>query len=154
MFDDETSKISRMYRDFKCEHHCIVGTGGHHEERPDVPALTPGGFVTWARVLIEAYPGTEYERLQKALKLFRIGDKGGSPVTIDRSLFPEQADLKIRNDLKRSIEEYTDAVAVEKHTGFVAGGREETRGREEFRPISRARARPRGLSGVVMADDN
>ena len=122
MFDDVTSHISRVYRGFNCEHH--VRTGRYFEEDPDVSALTPSGFVTWARVLFEAYPSTEYERLQKALEVFRIRDKGGSPITIDRSLFPEQADLKIRNELKRYIEEYTVAVAIEKHTDVVAGGRE------------------------------
>ena len=104
-FDDERGYTSRMYRDFKCQHHLIQETG-RHEERPDIPALTPGGFETWARVLIKAYPSTEYERLQKALEVFRIRDKGGSPITIDRSLFPEQANLKIREDLKKSIEKH------------------------------------------------
>ena len=122
MFDDERSSISRTHRDFKCEHQYILRTGGQLEERPDMPALTPGGFVTWAKVLIVAYPDTEYERLQKALEVFRIRD-GGSPIKMDRSLFPEQAGLKIRYDLKRSIENYTDAVAIENYTDVVAGER-------------------------------
>ena len=120
MFDDDRSSISRTYRDFKCEHHYISQTGGQLEERPDMPALTPGGFVTWATVLILAYPDTEYERLQKALEVFRIRD-GGSPIKMDRSLFPEQASLKIRYDLTRSIENYTDAVAIENYKDVVAG---------------------------------
>ena len=110
MFDDERRFVSRIYRDFKCQHH-YTSWPGRLDLRPDIPALTPGGFETWSRILIEAYPGTEYERLQKALEVFRIRDKGGSPITINRSLFPEQADLKIGEDLKRSIEEHSVPVS-------------------------------------------
>ncbi len=105
MFDHKRSSISRMYRDLKCQHHLIQETG-RHDQRPNKPALTPGGFETWARVLIEAYPATEYERIQKALEVFRIRDEGGSPITIDRSLFPKQSDLQIHKDLEKSIEKH------------------------------------------------
>lgn len=74
---------------------------GYDGHRPDV--LTPSDFETWARVLIKAYPSTEYKRLQKALEVFQIRDKRGLPITINRSLFPELSDPRIREDLRRSI---------------------------------------------------
>ena len=105
MFDDTRSSVSHIYSRFECWHHLIQT--GHGDNRPNTPSLTPGGFENWVRVLIKAYPNTEYERLQKALELFQIRDKGGLPVTINRSLFPELSDSKIREDLKRSIADNT-----------------------------------------------
>ena len=102
MFDDTITNISRIYKCFKCQHHFIQGAG-HDDERPDIPCLTPGGFDTWARVLIEAHPNREYKRLQKAVNMFQIRDKGGLPITIDRSHFPKTADLRIRRDFIRSL---------------------------------------------------
>ena len=106
MFDDTRSSISHIYRCFECQHHLVQETG-HEDTRPDTPSLTPGGFETWARVIIKAYPNTEYERLEKAVKVFQIRDKRGLPSPVNRSLFPESSDSKIREDLKISIEENT-----------------------------------------------
>ena len=112
------SFISSIYRCFKCQHHLIQETG-HVDIRPDIPSLTPGGFETWARVMIEAYPNTEYKRLQKALELFQIRDKGGLPIIINRSLFPEVSDLKIRDYVKGSIENHNTAVPTESPTSLL-----------------------------------
>ena len=102
MFDNTAGSISRIYRHFQCQHHLIQETG-HHQDRPDIPSLTLGGFETWAIVLIKAYPSTEYERIHKAAGYFQLIDKEGLRITVDRSSFPESPDVGIRDDLKRSI---------------------------------------------------
>ena len=120
MFDDTTSCISDIYRRFQCQHH-LIQEPGHVDKRPDIPSLTPGGFETWARVLMEAYPNTECVRLDKAVETFRIRDKGDLPFTINRLLFPESSDSKIREDLKRSIAEYTSVVIPDPISNNIFG---------------------------------
>ena len=63
VFDDESSSISRMYRDLRCQHHLVQGE--NFNEKPVIPALTPLGFHRWVTALIQAHPYEEFSRLAK-----------------------------------------------------------------------------------------
>ncbi|OOQ90189.1 hypothetical protein PEBR_05480 [Penicillium brasilianum] len=110
IFDDRTSSISRLFREIKAQHHLVQLDD--LKERPDIPGLTPKGFETWATIMIQAHPEREYERLQKAVLNMPISNpddkKERFPKEIPRRLFPEVADLKLREE----VEEY-----IMKHCG-------------------------------------
>lgn len=110
IFDDRTSSISRLFREVKAQHHLVQLDD--LKERPDTPGLTPKGFEVWATIMIQAHPEREYERLQKAVLNMPISNpddkKERFPKEIPRRLFPEVADLKLRE----TVEEY-----IMKHCG-------------------------------------
>ncbi|KAI2742042.1 hypothetical protein DTO013E5_7879 [Penicillium roqueforti] len=104
IFDDRTSSISRLFRDIRVEHHLIQDDLA---KRPDIPGLTPKGFETWETLMILANPEREYERLQKAVRNMPINNpedqKERFPKEIPRRLFPEIADIEIREDVEDRI---------------------------------------------------
>ncbi|KAL3439426.1 hypothetical protein BDV09DRAFT_2235 [Aspergillus tetrazonus] len=107
IFDDRTSSISRLFRDFQVEHHLVQV---RLDERPDVPALTPKGFELFATLMIQAHPDKEYERMQKAVLNMPISNpdnkKERFPKEIPRRLFPEIPNLVLREKLDESIKKH------------------------------------------------
>ncbi|KAJ5168508.1 uncharacterized protein N7482_004102 [Penicillium canariense] len=105
IFDDRTSSISRLFREVKAQHHLVQLDD--LTERPDIPGLTPKGFEIWATIMILAHPEREYERLQKAVLNMPISNpddkKERFPKEIPRRLFPEVADLKLRQEVEDHI---------------------------------------------------
>ncbi|KAJ5594865.1 uncharacterized protein N7459_001073 [Penicillium hispanicum] len=105
IFDDRTSSISRLFREVKAQHH-LVQTDDLRE-RPDIPALTPKGFERWETLMILANPEREYERLQKAVLNMPISNpddrKERFPKEIPRRLFPEFADISLREETEEYI---------------------------------------------------
>ncbi|KAJ5899302.1 hypothetical protein N7495_004046 [Penicillium taxi] len=105
MFDDRTSSISRLFREVKAEHHLVQLDD--LKERPDTPGLTPKGFEKWASLMIQAHPDREHERLQKAVLNMPISNpddrKERFPKELPRRLFPEVADLKLREEIEDYI---------------------------------------------------
>ena len=93
-----------MFRDAEAEHHLVQE---HHDERPDIPGLTPRGFQRWATLMIQAYPEREYERLQKAVLEMPINNpddkKERFPKEIPRRLFPDAPNLLLREKLDECI---------------------------------------------------
>lgn len=108
IFDDRTSSISRLFREIEAEHHLVQNK---LNERPDIPGLTPKGFERWATLMIQAHPEKEYERFQKAVLNMPINNpdnkKERFPKEIPRRLFPEAADLPLREDLDQFIIKHT-----------------------------------------------
>ncbi|KAJ5225988.1 hypothetical protein N7468_007213 [Penicillium chermesinum] len=100
IFDDRTSSISRLFRGVQAEHHLVQLD--NLKERPDVPGLTPKGFERWATIMIQCHPDREYERLQKAVLHMPISNpddrKERFPKEIPRRLFPDVADLQLRQE--------------------------------------------------------
>ncbi|KAE8355308.1 hypothetical protein BDV28DRAFT_129320 [Aspergillus coremiiformis] len=111
IFDDNTSHISRLFREVKAEHH-LVQKEGKLEERPEIPGLTPRGFEKWATLMIQVNPETEYKRLQKAVLNMPISNpdnkKERFPKEIPQSLFPFEKilNLALQKELKKSIERH------------------------------------------------
>lgn len=104
IFDDDTSSISRLYREVEAQHHL---TQVKLDERPDTPGLTPLGFQRWATLLLQAYPEQEFERLQKTALAMPISNpddrKERFPKEISKRLFPKYPDLKVREKLEKAI---------------------------------------------------
>lgn len=105
IFDDRTSSVSRLFREVKAQHHLVQLDD--LKERPDIPGLTPKGFEVWATIMIQAHPEREYERLQKAVLNMPISNpddkKERFPKEIPRRLFPDVADLKLREEVEGHI---------------------------------------------------
>ena len=105
IFDDRTSSISRLFREVNAQHHLVQLDD--LKERPDIPALTPKGFETWQTRMILANPEREYERLQKAVLNMPISNpddkKERFPKEIPRRLFPEFADIALREETEEYI---------------------------------------------------
>lgn len=104
IFDDRTSSISRMLREFEVEHHLVQEK---FHERPDIPALTPRGFQQWETIMIQAHPEREYKRLQKAVLNMPINNpddrKERFPKEIPEQLFSEIPNLELREVVEHSI---------------------------------------------------
>ena len=96
-----------MYRDLKCQHHLVQEK---HDQRPDIPGLTPVGFERWVTLLIHAHPEAEFERLQKAILDMPISNpddkKERFPKEISRRLFPVHEDTRTREMIEDSISEH------------------------------------------------
>ena len=96
-----------MYRELSCQHHLVQE---RHDERPDIPGLTPIGFERWVTLLIKAHPDEEYERLAKAVLDLPINNpdekKERFPKELSRRLFPGFPDRRIREDLESAIAEH------------------------------------------------
>ena len=96
-----------MYRDLECQHHLVQE---RHDERPDIPGLTPLGFERWVTLLIRGHPDEEFERLQKAVLEMPISNpddkKERFPKEISRRLFPGHGDRKVRERIEDSITEH------------------------------------------------
>ncbi|KDE77688.1 hypothetical protein AO1008_03361 [Aspergillus oryzae 100-8] len=111
IFDDETSHVSRLFREVRAEHH-LVQDENQLRERPYIPGLTPRGFETWATLMIQVNPETEYKRLQKAVLNMPISNpdnrKERFPKEIPQSLFPFEKILKpeLREEIKEFIKEH------------------------------------------------
>ncbi|KAJ5093675.1 hypothetical protein N7456_009536 [Penicillium angulare] len=105
IFDDRTSSISRLFREVRAEHHLVQLDD--LKERPDIPGLTPKGFEKWATLMIQGHPDREYERLQKAVLNMPISNpddkKERFPKEIPRRLFPECADISLREEVEEHI---------------------------------------------------
>ena len=105
-----------MYRDLSCQHHLVQE---RHDERPDIPGLTPVGFERWVTLLIQAHPEKEFERLQKAVLDMPISNpddkKERFPKEISRRLFPGHGDNGIRDRIEDAIEEHA-AVDIGRHS--------------------------------------
>ncbi|PWY89547.1 hypothetical protein BO94DRAFT_584799 [Aspergillus sclerotioniger CBS 115572] len=104
IFDDQTSSISRLFRELEAEHHLVQE---RLSERPDTPGLTPRGFERWATLMIQAHPEKEYERFQKAVLNMPISnpDKRSErfPKEIPRRLFPDTPNLSLREEIDQHI---------------------------------------------------
>jgi len=96
-----------MYRELACQHHLVQE---RHDERPDIPGLTPVGFEKWVTLLIQAHPDKEFERLQRAVLEMPISNpddkKERFPKEISRRLFPGHGDYSIRDRIENAIEEH------------------------------------------------
>ncbi|KAL4910044.1 hypothetical protein BDW74DRAFT_144311 [Aspergillus multicolor] len=142
IFDDRTSSISRLFRDFRVEHHLVQL---RLDERPDVPALTPKGFELFATLMIQAHPDKEYERLQKAVLNMPISNpdnkKERFPKEIPRRLFPETPDLSLRKELEE---------ALKLHCGIDLPDITD----EEIRKAAAQRAKSSTTSGVAVEESN
>ncbi len=96
-----------MYRDLECQHHLVQE---RHDQRPDIPGLTPVGFERWVTLFIQAHPDEEFERLQKAALEMPISNpddkKERFPKDISRRLFPGHEDRKIRTRIEDSVSEH------------------------------------------------
>lgn len=96
-----------MYRDLECQHHLVQE---RHDERPDIPGLTPVGFERWVTLLIQAHPEEEFGRLQKAVLDMPICNpddrKERFPKELSRRLFPGHEDRRTREKLENSISEH------------------------------------------------
>ncbi|MCJ1288611.1 hypothetical protein MMC34_000139 [Xylographa carneopallida] len=107
IFDDKESSISRMYRELECQHHLVQE---RHDERPDIPGLTPVGFERWGTLIIRAHPEEEFERLQKTVLEMPISNpddkKERFPKDISRRLFPVEEDRKTRDRLQKAMVEH------------------------------------------------
>ncbi|MCJ1400267.1 hypothetical protein MMC11_003471 [Xylographa trunciseda] len=107
IFDDKESSISRMYRELECQHHLVQE---RHDERPDIPGLTPIGFERWVVLLIRAHPEEEFERLQKTVLEMPISNpddkKERFPKDISRRLFPGEEDRKTRDRIQKAMVEH------------------------------------------------
>ncbi|KAL4870104.1 hypothetical protein BDV12DRAFT_166594 [Aspergillus spectabilis] len=142
IFDDRTSSISRLFREIEAEHHLVQAK---LNERPDVPGLTPKGFEIWARMLIQAHPDREYERLQKAVLNMPISNpdnkKERFPKEIPRRLFPETPNLRLREELDQYIM---------KHCGVDLPPITE----EEIKKVAAHRHKSNASPSVSAADSN
>ncbi|KAE8379918.1 hypothetical protein BDV26DRAFT_279988 [Aspergillus bertholletiae] len=111
IFDDETSHVSRLFREVRAEHH-LVQEENQLRERPYIPGLTPRGFETWATLMIQVNPETEYKRLQKAVLNMPISNpdnrKERFPKEIPQSLFPFEKIRKteLQGEVKEFIKEH------------------------------------------------
>ncbi|MCJ1389603.1 hypothetical protein MMC18_002460 [Xylographa bjoerkii] len=107
VFDDKESSISRMYRELECQHHLVQE---RHDEKPDIPGLTPVGFERWVTLVIRAHPEEEFERLQKTVLEMPISNpddkKERFPKDISRRLFPGEEDRKARERLQKAMVEH------------------------------------------------
>lgn len=96
-----------MYRDLMCQHHLVQE---RHDQRPDIPGLTPIGFEKWATQLIRAHPDEEFQRLQKTVLEMPISNpddkKERFPKELSRRLFPDSAHREIRDSLQKTIAEH------------------------------------------------
>ncbi|KAJ5647013.1 hypothetical protein N7490_003385 [Penicillium lividum] len=173
IFDDKTSSISRLFREVKAEHHLVQLDD--LTERPDIPGLTPKGFEKWATLMIQAHPDREYERLQKAVLNMPINNpddkKERFPKEIPRRLFPEVADLKLREatelhimkhcgvDLPRITDEERSKANRPKaspplgseHSGGLNSPRNSST--ERSRSYERGRPPPASSSTAILDDD-
>ena len=98
-----------MYRELSCQHHLVQE---RHDEKPDIPGLTPVGFERWVTLMIQAHPDEEYERLQKAVLTMPISNpddkKERFPKDISRRLFPNTGDRKVCERLDDAIAEHAN----------------------------------------------
>lgn len=98
-----------MYRELSCQHHLVQE---RHDERPDIPGLTPVGFQRWVTLLIQAHPDEEYERLQKAVLDMPISNPDEKserfPKEISRRLFPRIGDRMVCERLDDAIAEHAN----------------------------------------------
>ncbi|KAJ5643357.1 uncharacterized protein N7484_005864 [Penicillium longicatenatum] len=173
IFDDNTSSISRLFREVKAQHHLVQKDD--LSERPDIPGLTPKGFETWATLMILAHPDREYERLQKAVLNMPISNpddkKERFPKEIPRRLFPEFADLKLREatelhimkhcgvDLPRITDEERSKASRPKASPPLGSGRSSglssprNASTERSRSYERGRPPPSASSSTAILDD-
>jgi len=104
VFDDWTSSISRLFREFEAQHHLVQD---RPQKRPNIPGLTPQGFEKWATVLLRAHPDHEFERLAKTALHMPISNPDDRrerfPKEISRRLFPKESDTGIVSKLQRAI---------------------------------------------------
>ena len=96
-----------MYRDVECQHHLVQE---RHDEKPDIPGLTPIGFERWVTLLIRAHPEEEFERLKKAVLDLPISNpddkKERFPKDISRRLFPQTEDRRVQDRLQKAMVEH------------------------------------------------
>lgn len=104
VFDDRSSSISRLYREFEVQHHLVQD---RLDRRPGIPGLTPHGFEKWAITLLRAHPDQEFERLTKTALEMPISNpddrKERFPKEISRRLFPRDSDTEIVSKLRKAL---------------------------------------------------
>ncbi|EEH35231.1 hypothetical protein PAAG_06278 [Paracoccidioides lutzii Pb01] len=107
IFDDQTSNISRLYREVRAEHHLVQDS---LDSKPEIPGLTPCGFERWATLMIQTHPDQEFARLQRTVRKMPISNpnnrKERFPKEISRRLFPRSADYTLREYLERHISKH------------------------------------------------
>lgn len=107
VFDDRTSSISRLLREFAVQHHYVQDKP---DKRPVIPALTPHGFEKWMTAVLQAYPDEEFERLAKTAQDMPISNpddrKERFPKELSRRLFPRDPDLEIRSKIYQAMKEH------------------------------------------------
>lgn len=98
-----------MYRELCCQHHLVQE---RHDQKPDIPGLTPVGFERWVTLMIQAHPDEEYERLQKAVLAMPISNpdekKERFPKELSRRLFPSIGDRKVCERLDDAIAKHAN----------------------------------------------
>lgn len=164
IFDDRASSISRLFREVRAEHHLVQLD--NLKERPDIPGLTPKGFETWATLMIQTNPEREYERLQKAVLNMPINNpddkKERFPKEIPRRLFPEVADIRLREDVEEHIMKHCGIdlprITEEERSRAARSRRSPTSGpsstkKPRQRSYERGRPRPSAQSSSAVIDD-
>lgn len=122
VFDDATSSISRLYRELEAEHHL---TQVELDQRPDTPALTPTGFAKWMSTVIRAYPEMEFIRQNNIASNIPVSNADDRrerlPNQIPRTLFPKQADMKIRERLIAAIQTHCPGFTLSPRRATIFG---------------------------------
>lgn len=163
IFDDRTSSISRLFREVKAEHHLVQLDD--LRERPDIPGLTPKGFEIWATLMIQAHPDREYERLQNAVLNMPISNpddkKERFPKEIPRRLFPETADLGLREEIEEYLMKHcgVDLPRITDEERSRAGrakkpAHSDASSTERSRSYERGRPPPAASSSAVVDDED
>lgn len=65
IMDNDTSSISRLFRELAVEHHLIQEV---LSVRPDIPSLTPVGFVQWMKITAQIDPERERSRWEHLVR--------------------------------------------------------------------------------------
>lgn len=98
------SSLSHLYRDLNCQHHFVQK---QTDDKPSVPALTPGGFETWMTIVIRAHPEEEFHRFAKAVLDMPISNaddrKERFPKQLSRRLFPRQLNVPLQELFEDSV---------------------------------------------------
>ncbi|CAG8983974.1 hypothetical protein HYALB_00008835 [Hymenoscyphus albidus] len=112
-------QISQLYRDIGCQHHLVQDD---FRNEPTIPALTPLGFAHFMTVIILAYPGVEWKRLEMVVKDLPIDADGAMvdgkperlPKQISRHLLPEGEDSDSRKMLDDAVRYFYENLGTSK----------------------------------------
>jgi hypothetical protein len=111
VFDDRTSSISRLYREFEIQHH-LIQEENRFVNRPDIPGLTPIGFAKLMTVLLDSYPREEKERLGQIvlnLQLYNPDNREERfPAELPTRLLPKVPNHVLRERLRVTIKKWCD----------------------------------------------
>lgn len=136
----ELKALRSIYRALRCDVHLVSESPG---EVPDVPALTPAGFVRWMTCCILAAPDQEALRLCRVVESLPIDLSSSShserlPKQLSRHLLPAKPDPITREWLMRVC----DAEGLPTTRSSSTSRQGSKRGREECRDDASRRYMP------------